>query len=61
MNVVISIYIDGKCIREQVMKLDAVVHVDLLGIEVSKNALMPTDLMVIVSKVGEHNTTLRSL
>lgn len=53
MNVRVRIYIEDVLIREQVLPLNCVVYTPLLGIEVSKDARYPTQLMVVIDAITD--------
>lgn len=53
---VIDIWIEGKHISKRTIPTDNVlggyeIHDDLLGIDISKNAMAPSDLMIIIEEI----------
>jgi hypothetical protein len=49
--VVVRAYIDGEQVSYHVLSLDCAVRIPLLGIDISKDARYPTELMVTIDEV----------
>ena len=50
-HVNVRVFINHNQVSGHVLALDAVINVPLLGIEISKNALYPTELRIEIGKL----------